>query len=122
MAATPPNAVQPMRMDFDINSSLVFSLRRLNGETHCIATSPVPSRLPLARPRRSPHIGTMCNDYEQHVRWIEYCKLMQKLALRIPTHQAELDLPQADDIKISDQGPVMRAAGDAVELAPMSFS
>jgi putative SOS response-associated peptidase YedK len=64
----------------------------------------------------------MCNDYEQHVRWVEYCKLMQKLALRIPTHQAELDLPQADDIKISDKGPVMRAAPDAVELVPMSFS
>jgi putative SOS response-associated peptidase YedK len=64
----------------------------------------------------------MCNDYEQHVRWKEYCKLMQELELGVPAHQTELDLPQADDIKISDKGPVMRAAGDGVELVPMSFS
>ncbi|MBN8956155.1 MAG: SOS response-associated peptidase [Rhizobiales bacterium] len=64
----------------------------------------------------------MCNDYEQHVRWAEYCKMMQDLALDIPTQQTELDLPQADDIKINDRGPVMRAAGNHVELVPMNFS
>jgi putative SOS response-associated peptidase YedK len=52
----------------------------------------------------------MCNDYEQHVRWAEYRKLMQALDLMIPSHQSELDLPQADDIRINDTGPVMRAA------------
>ncbi len=35
---------------------------------------------------------------------------MQALDLTIPSHQSELDLPQADDIKINDTGPVMRAA------------
>lgn len=64
----------------------------------------------------------MCNNYEQHVRWQEYCKLMQDLALGIPTQQTELDLPEADDIKINDRGPVMRAAGNHVELASMNFS
>ena len=67
----------------------------------------------------------MCNDYEQHVRWArwaEYCKVMQDLELGIPTHQTELDLPQADDIKINDGGPVMRAAGDHIELVAMNFS
>lgn len=64
----------------------------------------------------------MCNDYEQHVRWAEYCKMMQDLALDIPTQQTELDLPQADDIKINDRGPVMRAAGNVIELASMNFS
>lgn len=64
----------------------------------------------------------MCNDYEQHVLWAEYCKMMQALELGIPTHQTELDLPQADDIKINDMGPVMRAGGNGIELVAMNFS
>lgn len=63
----------------------------------------------------------MCNDYEQHIAWAEYCKLMEQLALGIPTGQSESDLPQADDIKIGDQGPVMRAAGNGIKLVPMRF-
>ena len=46
----------------------------------------------------------------------------QALELGIPTQQSELDLPQADDIRINDIGPVMRAAGNGVELVPMNFS
>ncbi|UXN66589.1 SOS response-associated peptidase family protein (plasmid) [Phyllobacterium sp. A18/5-2] len=64
----------------------------------------------------------MCNDYEQHIRWAEYCDLMQALKLGIPTHQNELDLPQADDIRVNDMAPVMRAAGNQIELSPMNFS
>jgi putative SOS response-associated peptidase YedK len=64
----------------------------------------------------------MCNDYEQQVRWAEYRKLMQALDLRIPSHQCERDLPQADDIRINDIGPVMCAAGKVIELVPMTFS
>jgi hypothetical protein len=30
---------------------------------------------------------------------------MQALDLAIPSHQSELDLPQADDIRINDAGP-----------------
>lgn len=68
------------------------------------------------------YVLPMCNDYEQHIRYAEYCKMMQDLALGVPTRQTELDLPQADDIKIGDLGPVMRAAGDnIVELAQMRF-
>ncbi|CAH1661527.1 Abasic site processing protein [Chelatococcus asaccharovorans] len=48
--------------------------------------------------------------------------MMQDLELGIPTQQTELDLPEADDIKINDRGPVMRAAGNHVELASMNFS
>jgi len=62
----------------------------------------------------------MCNDYEQHVRWAEYYKMMQELELGIPTQQTELDLPQADDVRINDQGPIMRGAGNLVELCTMS--
>lgn len=64
----------------------------------------------------------MCNDYEQHILYAEYCQMMQKLALEIPPHQSELDLPRADDIKVGDTGPVMRAASPGVvELSPMRF-
>lgn len=64
----------------------------------------------------------MCNDYEQHVRWAEYRKLMQALELAIPSHQSELDLPQANDIRINETGPVMRTAGNQIELVPMTFA
>jgi putative SOS response-associated peptidase YedK len=64
----------------------------------------------------------MCNDYEQHIRWAEYCAMMQRAALQMPERQSEDDLPQADDIRINDIGPVMRAAGNGVELVPMNFS
>jgi putative SOS response-associated peptidase YedK len=63
----------------------------------------------------------MCNDYEQHVRWAAYRKMMQQLELGTPTRQSERDPPQADDIRINDVGPVMRAAGNAVELVPMTL-
>ncbi|MFZ5693251.1 MAG: hypothetical protein ACOY5F_18610 [Pseudomonadota bacterium] len=63
----------------------------------------------------------MCNAYEQHLRWAEYGKMMQNPALDIP-QQAELDLPQANDIKINDRGPVMRAAGNVIEFVSMNFS
>jgi putative SOS response-associated peptidase YedK len=64
----------------------------------------------------------MCNDYEQHVRWAEYWVMMKALELAVPSHQGEADLPQADDIRINDTGPVMRAAGNEIELAPMGFA
>jgi putative SOS response-associated peptidase YedK len=67
-------------------------------------------------------LTVMCNDYEQHILWAEYCATMQALELGIPTQQSELDLPRADDIKINDLGPVMRAAGNGIELVPMNFS
>ena len=64
----------------------------------------------------------MCNDYEQHIAYAEYCKMMQDLELGIPLHQTELDLPQSDDIKIGDMGPVIRSAGAGiVELFAMRF-
>jgi len=64
----------------------------------------------------------MCNDYEQRVRWLDYRRMMERLKLGIPPHQSEADLPEADDIRINDPGPAMRAAGELVELVPMNFS
>jgi hypothetical protein len=63
----------------------------------------------------------MCNDYE-HICWAEYCDMMQELELGIPAHQSGLDLPQADDIRVNDMAPVMRAAGNSIELSQMNFS
>jgi putative SOS response-associated peptidase YedK len=63
----------------------------------------------------------MCNDYEQHIKWAEYCAMMQALELAIPPRQTELDLPRADDVRINDLAPVMRVSGDTVELAQMNF-
>jgi hypothetical protein len=68
-----------------------------------------------------PYIRKMGNDYEQRVRWADYWKMMQALELRIPGRQSGLDVPHADDIRINDTGPVMRAVGE-IELAPMTFS
>jgi putative SOS response-associated peptidase YedK len=64
----------------------------------------------------------MCNDYEAHIKYAEYREMLQKLELEVPPHQSELDLPQAEDIKIGDTGAVMRSAGpNVVELVPMKF-
>lgn len=64
----------------------------------------------------------MCNAYEQHVKWAEYCMMMQALELGIPTQQSELDLPQSENVRINDMAPVMRAVGNSIELASMNFS
>jgi putative SOS response-associated peptidase YedK len=64
----------------------------------------------------------MCNDYEQHVTWAQYKKALESVSVTIPPRQGELDLRQADDVRINDVAPVMRAAGDnTIELAPMNF-
>ena len=63
----------------------------------------------------------MCNDYEQHIAWAEYQRLMQKIALEIPSQQNKSNLPRTDDIRIGDEGPVMRSADGAVELVSMRF-
>ena len=64
----------------------------------------------------------MCNDYEQHIRYAEYLRALEEQGLAAPTHQSEADLPQADDIRIGDLGPVLRAEGEGVvALSPMRF-
>ena len=64
----------------------------------------------------------MCNDYEQHIRYAEYLRALEEQGLAAPTHQSEADLPRADDIRIGDLGPVMRAEGEGgVALSPMRF-
>jgi putative SOS response-associated peptidase YedK len=63
----------------------------------------------------------MCNDYEQHVSYAAYSAAIRALELSPPAAEGEADLPQADDIRIGDMGPVIRAAGNGVELVLMKF-
>ena len=64
----------------------------------------------------------MCNDYERQIRWEQYRDAMQAAGLGIPVGEGANDLPPADDVRINDVAPVMRAAGNVIELAPMKFS
>lgn len=63
----------------------------------------------------------MCNDYEQRVSYAAYAEAIRHLELTAPAAESVNDLPQHDDIKIGDLGPVLRAAGNGVELVLMKF-
>ena len=62
----------------------------------------------------------MCNDYEQHVKYAEYLRALAALELA-GSAEDEAALTVADDIRIGDTGPVLRARGNGVELVPMRF-
>ena len=61
----------------------------------------------------------MCNDYEQHVTHKQYLDAIK--ALELDSTGSGADMPQADDIRIGDMGPVLRAAGNGVEIVSMRF-
>jgi putative SOS response-associated peptidase YedK len=63
----------------------------------------------------------MCNDYEQHVAYADYQAAIRAAELATPAAESAADLPQADDIRIGDLGPVLRAAGNGAELIEMRF-
>jgi putative SOS response-associated peptidase YedK len=60
----------------------------------------------------------MCNDYEQYVSHAAYTEAIEALELAAGDASA---LIQAADIRIGDTGPVLRAAGNGVELVLMRF-
>ena len=60
----------------------------------------------------------MCNDYEQHVSHAAYARAIAALELAAGDDAA---LVQADDVRIGDSGPALRAAGNGVELVAMRF-
>jgi len=62
----------------------------------------------------------MCNDYEQHVTHAAYLKALAALELA-GSADDEAALIVADDIRIGDTGPVLRARGNGVELVVMRF-
>jgi putative SOS response-associated peptidase YedK len=63
----------------------------------------------------------MCNDYEQHVSYDDYRAAVKALDLATPGRESAGDLPQSDDIRIGDLGPVLIAAGNGVMLEQMLF-
>ena len=62
----------------------------------------------------------MCNDYEQQVTYAAYMRALAELELSAAEADADRLVP-ADDVRIGDTGPVLRAAGNGVELVPMRF-
>jgi len=63
----------------------------------------------------------MCNSYEQQVAYAAYRKAIEASELATPASESAADFPRADDVKIGDVGPVLVAAGNGVELKPMTF-
>ncbi|MBD8064735.1 SOS response-associated peptidase [Devosia sp. PTR5] len=62
----------------------------------------------------------MCNDYEQHVQAAAYRRALEALDLAGSGGDEEA-LGWADDVRIGDKGPVLRAAGNGVQLVSMTF-
>lgn len=62
----------------------------------------------------------MCNDYEQHVTHAAYLGALAAAGLEAAASAAS-DLPQADDIRIGDMGPVLVAVGNGIGLRAMRF-
>lgn len=63
----------------------------------------------------------MCNDYEQHVAYAQYLEAVRALELATPSRETQADLPIADDIRVGDEGTIVRVAGNAVELVQAVF-
>ena len=61
----------------------------------------------------------MCNAYEQQVSHAHYRKAIEALELAAPTSETPLD--RSGEIRIGDLGPVLRAAGNGIELVLMRF-
>jgi putative SOS response-associated peptidase YedK len=63
----------------------------------------------------------MCNDYERRLEWKAYCEAMAKAHLGLPANASSDQLPPADDTRVRDMAPVIRAEGNVVELASMKW-
>ena len=63
----------------------------------------------------------MCNDYERHLEWKAYCEAMAKAQLGMPADASAAQLPPADDVRVGDTAPIMRARGNVVELAALKW-
>jgi putative SOS response-associated peptidase YedK len=61
----------------------------------------------------------MCNAYEQQVSHADYRKAIEALELAATSGEDALDT--SGEVRIGDMGPVLRAAGNGVELLLMRF-
>jgi len=63
----------------------------------------------------------MCNSYEQQVAYAAYRKAIEAQELATRAAESAADLPQSEDLRIRDAGPVLVASGNGVELKTMTF-
>jgi putative SOS response-associated peptidase YedK len=63
----------------------------------------------------------MCNNYEQLAGWPAFSEVIRSIGWSLPGGQGEADLPVMADVRISQIAPVLRQAGNGVELAPMRW-
>lgn len=63
----------------------------------------------------------MCNAYEQHATHADYQAALRAAELIASAAETAADLPQSDEFRIGDFGPVLVAAGNGVVLKPMKF-
>lgn len=64
----------------------------------------------------------MCNNYEEWIAYQAYLKALEKAGLTPALGQSERDLPPKENVRIRDDAPVIRAAGNGVELVSMRWS
>jgi putative SOS response-associated peptidase YedK len=63
----------------------------------------------------------MCNDYEQHIRFAEFQSAMQALHMPLEERIGATDLPQADDIRIGNDGPILTLNDDKALITSATF-
>lgn len=63
----------------------------------------------------------MCNDYEAHVEWNQYCRALAEAGLGMPTQANPAQLRRADDIRVRDEASVIITSGNTVDLVPMTW-
>lgn len=63
----------------------------------------------------------MCNSYEQLVSYAQYREAIRAAEVQTPGAESADDLPPSDNVRIGDLAPVLRAAGNGVELVIMRF-
>ena len=63
----------------------------------------------------------MCNDFARQIEWEAYCRAIAAAELGLPATAHAAQLPPAADVRVNDTTPIMRAAGNTVELAPMQW-
>jgi putative SOS response-associated peptidase YedK len=61
----------------------------------------------------------VCNDFARQIEWEAYCQAMVVAELGLPASADPAQLPPAEDVRVNDTTPIMRATGNTVELAPM---
>jgi len=64
----------------------------------------------------------MCNTFEQQIAYKAYVAAIEKAGLAPALGQSERDLPPKKYVRVQDAAPVVRVAGNGVELASMRWS